>query len=191
VLPSFKPKTASEDKPILSSNESGPTFKVKPVIASSSSAAASSASYSGGGIGRGPVLPSSSPGGFSNGGTQGNSNANGNPNGPITVAARQDVDYGPYRQDLERRIHQAWRAPEHDKDSRVLVSFAIKRDGSLVTSSIRTTQSSSPEAEAAARQAIYDASPGFRPLPDGAPDSVRVDFTFTQTGTRFAGIKKY
>ena len=71
------------------------------------------------------------------------------------------------------------------------LSFSLRKDGSLVPGSVSTVKTSNPEAEAAARQAVIAASPGFRPLPEGSADQVRIDFTFTRTGTRFMGLKKY
>ncbi|MDX1920132.1 MAG: TonB C-terminal domain-containing protein [Candidatus Caenarcaniphilales bacterium] len=185
ILPVFKPKS-SNDRAILSSNDDNSPAPVKPISPGSSS---STASYSSS-AGKGPVLPSS-PGGFSSGAGLGNAGPNNNPNGPVTVAARKDVDYGAFMQELQRRIQQAWKPANADKEDKVIISFVLKKNGSLVPSSLKTVQSSNPEAEAAARQAIFDASPGFRPLPDGAADQVRIDFTFTRTGTKFLGVKKY
>jgi periplasmic protein TonB len=193
LLPIFKPK-ASDEKSILSSNDSTPTpaQPVSPGNSGSSAnraAVASASSYSGP-SGRGPVLPSRQ-GGFSSGAGLGNAGPNNNPNGPATVAARKDVDYGPFMQDLQRRIQQSWKPASADKADQVVLSFTLRKDGSLVPGSISTVKASGAESEAAARQAVIAASPGFRPLPSGAADQVRIDFTFTRTGTKFMGLKKY
>ncbi len=194
LLPTFKPKVG-EDRAVLSSNEPShfpaPAQPVNPgsSASSSSQAAASASSYSGS-AGRGPVLPSRT-GGFSSGAGLGNAGPNNNPNGPVTVAARKDIDYGPFMQDLQRRIQQSWKPASIDKADQVTLMFSLHKDGSLIVSSLSTVKSSSPEAEAAARQAVIAASPGFRPLPEGSPDPVRIEFTFTRTGTRFMGLKKY
>ena len=197
ILPIFKPKAASNDKPLFTANDGGPAFPV-PVNPNSVSGGGRSGSSSSspqvayaGSPGRGPVLPSS-PGGFSHGSEIANVGPNNNPNGPVTVTARKDVDYGSYMQDLQRRIQNAWKPNNSiDKGDQVVVAFRIGKDGSLVAGSLHTIQSSNPEAEAAARQAVLDASPGFRPLPEGSPSEVTVNFTFTRTGTRFMGQKKY
>lgn len=193
ILPSFKP-LKGDDRPLLSSNETDNTpAPIKPIGGGASSASQSSASSSNsasGGGSRGPVLPSRS-GGFSQGAGLGNAGPNNNPNGPVTVAARKDVDYGAFMQDLQRRIQSAWKPASADKADQVQLSFTLRKDGSLVPGSISTIKASNPEAEAAARQAIIAASPGFRPLPEGSAEQVRIDFTFTRTGTRFMGLKKY
>ncbi len=193
LLPSFKP-LKGDDRAILSSNEpDNIPAPIKPIGGGGSSGGSSSGNPSsggGGGASRGPVLPSRS-GGFSQGSGLGNAGPNNNPNGPVTVAARKDVDYGAFMQDLQRRIQSAWKPASADKADQVQLSFSLRKDGSLVPGSVSTVKTSNPEAEAAARQAVIAASPGFRPLPEGSADQVRIDFTFTRTGTRFMGLKKY
>ncbi|MDJ0625146.1 MAG: TonB C-terminal domain-containing protein [Candidatus Caenarcaniphilales bacterium] len=192
LIPSFKPKANSKTSVSSSNNSSTKTPRsLKPLYKGSSSSSSSSRKVAfSGSPSRGPVLPSRTSG-FSSGAGLGNSGPNNNPNGPITVAARKDVDYGPFMQDLQRRIQQAWKPSGSDKQDKVILSFTLKKNGTLVPGSLRTVNSSNPLAEAAARQAVLAASPGFRPLPDGAADQVRIDFTFTRTGTRFMGLKKY
>jgi hypothetical protein len=187
LLPIFKPK-ASDERAILSSSEHSTQAPSSTQPISGSPSSSSSSSFTPSAV-RAPVLPSRT-GGYSQGAGLGNSAPNNNPNGPVTVAARKDVDYGPFMQDLQRRIQQVWKPSSQDNSDQVVVSFTLRKNGSLVPGSLSTLKASNPEAEAAARQAILAASPGFRPLPDGAAEQVRIDFTFTRTGTKFA-YKRY
>lgn len=193
LLPTFKPK-ASDDKPLLSSSDTGQSMPLPMQQPGSSNSGSRSGSSNNsyqpayaGSPGRGPVLPSS-PGGYSHGSGFANAGPNNNPNGPITVAARKDADYGPYMKELERRIQAAWK-PTGSKDDKVQLSFHVRKDGTLVPGSLVTNKSSNPEAEAAARQAVLDASPSFRPLPPEATSEVTINFTFNRTGV--SGQKRY
>ncbi len=202
-LPVFKPKASqtSEDRQILASSDtqqnpapvssSQNSRQVANVSTASSSSSASNSSSSSSQASRQPVLPASRSGGFSSNAGGGNSNPNNNPNGPTTVAAKKNVDYGAFMQDLQRRIQAAWRPRSADNADEVKVFFTLQKNGRLVPGSLNTVKTSSPEAEAAARQAVLEASPGFRPLPDGSPNTITIEFTFTRTGTRFMGMKKY
>ncbi|HEY9886613.1 MAG TPA: TonB C-terminal domain-containing protein, partial [Vampirovibrionales bacterium] len=165
-LPKFTPKAA--DKPILTSSNSSYSVPAQPIGGFKSSASSSSA----------PVLPSNA-GSYRTGDGFANTNPNNNPNGPVTVAARREVNYGPYMADIERRIRQAWRSIDRVEDNKVIIVFKVARNGSLITNSLRTVRATSAEAEASARQAIFNASPGFRPLPPGSPESIPIEFTFT------------
>ena len=190
LFPSFKPRANSDERAVLSSSEQS----VKDTNFASAYGGAGKPSsnpspYAGGSPGKGPVLPSK-PGGFSNGSGFGNSAPNNNPNGPTTVAAKRDVDFGPYVQDLQRRIQQAW-TPTKSPNDKVVLFFTIKKDGSLVLSTIRVQSTTAPDAELAALQAIKSASPGFRPLPEGAASSVTFEWTFTQTGGKAISSRKY
>jgi TonB family protein len=106
----------------------------------------------------------------------GNPDANSNPNGRPSVAAQKDVDFGPYMADLQRRIKRAWFPPKGQESKRVVVVFKIHRGGEL--SHLRLDHSSGMAiADQAALKAVENAAP-FRPLPDGAPDDVDIQFTF-------------
>ena len=169
-LPKFTPKAS--EKPILTSSNSSYSVPAQPIGGFQSSSASSSSSYSA------PVIPSSA-GSYRTGDGFANTNPNNNPNGPVTVAARKEVNYSAYMADIERRITQAWKMIDRVEDNKVIVLFRVAKNGSLITSSLRTISSTNSEAEASARQAIFDASPGFRPLPPGAPSSIPIEFTFT------------
>ena len=133
---------------------------------------------SGGGgpaVGVAPSVPRAGGGGGGEG-VQGNPEANGNPNGRPSLAAQQDVDFGPYMADLQRRIKRAWFPPKGQESKRVVVVFKIHRNGEL--SHLRLDHTSGMAiADQAALNAVQNAAP-FRPLPPGAPEDVDIQFTF-------------
>ncbi len=117
------------------------------------------------------------PGGGGGGeGVRGNSDANSNPGGRQSVAAQADVDFGPYMADLQRRIKRSWFPPKGQESKRVVVVFKIHGGGEL--SHLRLEHSSGMSiADQAALKAVENAAP-FRPLPNGAPEDVDIQFTF-------------
>ena len=93
-----------------------------------------------------------------------------------TINAGRDVDFGPYMAELQRRIKRAWYPPKSHESDRIQVVFKVHTNGTM--SNLRLSKSSSSAiANQAALKAIQNAAP-FRPLPDGAPDSVDIQFTF-------------
>ncbi|MBX9666342.1 MAG: TonB family protein [Candidatus Obscuribacterales bacterium] len=87
-----------------------------------------------------------------------------------------DIDYGPYMQQLQRRIRANWFPPKEFSTKVVLVRFAIQRNGTL--SGLRLANSSgSSVADNAALKAVSNAAP-FANLPKGAPESVDIEFRF-------------
>ncbi|MBS1997042.1 MAG: TonB C-terminal domain-containing protein, partial [Cyanobacteria bacterium SZAS LIN-2] len=109
----------------------------------------------------------------------GGSGDQGNPDdgpGRPSVEARKDVDFGPYMADLQRRIKRAWFPPKGNESKRVKVVFKVHKDGQMTN--LRILISSGLQiADAAALKAVENAAP-FRPLPDGAPNDVDIEFTF-------------
>lgn len=109
----------------------------------------------------------------------GGSGEAGNPDdgpGRPSVAARKDVDFGPYMADLQRRIKRAWFPPKGNESKRVKVIFKVHKDGQM--SNLRLLVSSGLTiADQAALKAVENAAP-FRELPAGAPDDVDIEFTF-------------
>ncbi len=88
----------------------------------------------------------------------------------------EDIDFGPYMADLQRRIKRAWFPPKGNESKRVVVIFKIHSHGEL--SNLRIDKSSGvPIADTAGLKAVQNAAP-FRPLPEGAPDDIDVQFTF-------------
>lgn len=96
--------------------------------------------------------------------------------GTVKVQVQPPVDFGPYMQDLQRRIKKHWEPPRGQETRRVQIIFKIHADGKM--SNLRISRSSGlNKADDAALKAAEAASP-LRPLPEGAPDDVDIEFTF-------------
>lgn len=91
------------------------------------------------------------------------------------IQAEQDVDFGPYMAKMQRRIKRSWFPPKCTESKRVVAAWTIARDGSL--SNLRITQPSIKMSNDAALKAVQNSAP-FQPLPEGAPESVDISFTF-------------
>lgn len=109
-------------------------------------------------------------------GNAGNPPPNSRPNGPTSIAAKKDIDFGPYMNDLQRRIKRAWRPPRGNESKRVIVTFKIGTNGELSDLSIKVGSGFEPS-DKAALLAVQAAAP-FNRLPEGAPSSVDIEFTF-------------
>jgi len=87
-----------------------------------------------------------------------------------------EIDFGPYVQEMTRRIKKAWFPPKGNESKRITVKFKIKRSGDV--RSIRLIESSGLSiADNAAIAAVEQAAP-FPPLPTGADDEISIKFTF-------------
>jgi len=104
---------------------------------------------------------------------------NGGPAGagePSAGGDSDEVDFGSYLADMQRRIKKAWFPPKGNESKRISLKFKISKSGEV--SRIRLVESSGLQiADAAAITAIETAAP-FAPLPAGAPDQVEIKFTF-------------
>lgn len=109
-------------------------------------------------------------------GAAGNPPPNSRPGAPPSVAAKKDIDFGPYMNELQRRIKQAWKPPRGNESKRVIVVFKIGKNGELSNLSIKKGSGFEPS-DKAALLAIQTAAP-FARLPEGAPSSVDIEFTF-------------
>lgn len=109
-------------------------------------------------------------------GNPGNPSA-GNPGGAPGINAKRDPDFGPYMADLQRRIKRNWQPPKQGQSKRVILMFAISRDGRLL--GLRVQRSSGdPDTDRAAISAVQLSSP-FRSLPsDFSGSSIDIQFTF-------------
>jgi len=87
-----------------------------------------------------------------------------------------DFDFGPYMNDLQRRIRRFWVPPRGFEHKKVEVQFKIARDGSIKNLCVLKA-SGLAVVDAAAIKAVHDAAP-FRKLPSGSPDDVDIHFTF-------------
>lgn len=92
------------------------------------------------------------------------------------IKAEQDVDFGPYMAKMQRRVKRSWFPPKCSESKRVIAAWTISRDGSL--SNLRITQAAGLKlSNDAALKAVKSSAP-FEPLPQGAPESVDINFTF-------------
>ncbi|HMX47860.1 MAG TPA: energy transducer TonB, partial [Candidatus Obscuribacter sp.] len=114
--------------------------------------------------------------GIANNGNNEAGNPDDGPGRDRSIAARKDVDFGPYMADLQRRIKRAWFPPKGNESKRVKVIFKVHKDGQM-TNLRMLISSGLTIADQAALKAVENAAP-FRPLPDGAPDDVDIEFTF-------------
>ncbi len=94
----------------------------------------------------------------------------------LSASAQQDVDFGPYMADTQRKIRMRWQPPVSSTSARVTCVFKVHTDGSM--SDLRIVEScGSAELEKASLNAISAAAP-FLKLPDRAPPDVDIQFTF-------------
>lgn len=85
-------------------------------------------------------------------------------------------DFTAYMADLQRRIKRQWRPPGRTQNLRAQALFTIHTDGTLSNLGLHRS-SGLASYDNAAMQAIEAAVP-FRHLPEGAPESVEIEFTF-------------
>ncbi len=109
-------------------------------------------------------------------GNVGNPPPNSRPLAPASVAAKKDIDFGPYMNELQRRIKRSWRPPRGNESKRVVVVFKINRSGELTDLQIKTGSGFGPS-DKAALLAVQTAAP-FARLPENAPNIVDIEFTF-------------
>jgi TonB family protein len=173
VLPKpvlYSPNTS--DLPNLSSNSQGTP---SPKSNSGESAERSSSLVSR--LSNIPKMPSSNAGGEGGAfGAPGNPGANPYSNRPPSLAAKADVNFGPYMSTLQRKIKLAWKPPRGTESNRIVVVFSIDKFGNL--SNLQMSKGCSyPEANEAALNAVRRAAP-FDPLPPGSDEAVEIEFTF-------------
>ena len=109
-------------------------------------------------------------------GNAGNPPPNARAGEPPSIAARRDIDFGPYMNELQRRIKRAWKPPRGNESKRVIVTFKISTLGELSDLAIKVG-SGADVADQAALLAVQAAAP-FSRLPQGAPPKVDIEFTF-------------
>jgi TonB family protein len=127
-----------------------------------------------------PILPRGNPGGSELGALAGGPGhswqAKDIPGGRPSPGVGEPMDFGPYTADLQRRIKKHWFPPKGFETKRVVVVFKVQSDGTM--SNLRLDRSSGVAiADKAALDAVENASP-LRPLPEGAPPDVGIQFTF-------------
>lgn len=93
------------------------------------------------------------------------------------VDVAEDVDFGPFMADMERRIKRNWVPPRGSERRKVKLLFYLLRDGRLSKVEV-VGESKDPEAERAAIAAVEASSP-FMPLPPTLKEDVLpIEFTF-------------
>jgi len=92
------------------------------------------------------------------------------------TAPAKELDFGPFMADLQRKIKRNWYPPIRQESRRIVASFRIHKDGIITNLKIKTP-SGIARVDDAGLSAVQSASP-MRPLPDGAPESVDIQFTF-------------
>lgn len=130
-----------------------------------------------------PVQVASTSGASGNPGMagSGNSSSLSNPqDGPGLspgVDVEQDVDFGPFMADLERRIKRNWMPPRGNENRRVTLLFYLSRDGRVMK--VETSKSSGEEDADQAAIAAVQASAPFMPFPPQVKEDILpVEFTF-------------
>lgn len=93
--------------------------------------------------------------------------------------------WGAYMRELQRRIKMNWIPPKNSEKQRVVLLFAIRKDGSLESKDIKVLKSSGDlKCDDAAIQSVILAVP-FRPLPaEFKGEKIDIQFTFD---SNFAG----
>ncbi len=86
-----------------------------------------------------------------------------------------DPDFSQFMADLQRRIKRSWFPPKGPTQKTVL-RFSINQNGTMSDLKLQTSSGISTY-DQAALTAVKNAAP-FRRLPEGAPSSVNVEFTF-------------
>lgn len=109
-------------------------------------------------------------------GASGNPPPNAYPDRAPSVAAQADLNMGPYMAALQRKIKRAWKPPRGTESNRIVATFRVRRDGTLVDLKL-IVKCDYPEANLAALEAISNAAP-FDPLPAGSAETVDIEFTF-------------
>lgn len=128
----------------------------------------------------GPPLSASAPSdgaGIQGRGASGLANPTQSAPNPPSVAARANVDWGPWLAALQRKVEQNWIPGQTGTSRRTVVIFTVGRGGEL--QSIRLARTSgSQQTDDAALTAIQRAAP-FLPLPEAYEgNSVTINFTF-------------
>lgn len=110
----------------------------------------------------------------------GSGSGGGNPGGGggrPGIDAIKEPDFGPWMNELQRRIKMNWDPPKGNESKRVVLLLKIAKDGRLLSCSV-SKSSGLPNADNAAINAVKLAAP-FRPLPvEYKNSSVDIIFTF-------------
>jgi TonB family protein len=89
-----------------------------------------------------------------------------------------DIDFGPYMANMQRRIKSKWIVKDHLTHSPITVQFKLYREGFITGLTLQKGCEDS-EVDQAAMEAVRNATP-LAPLPAGTPANVDIAFTFNQ-----------
>ena len=87
----------------------------------------------------------------------------------------RDFDWGPYMAEMQRYIKRHWLPPPNIEFNPITLSFQIFPDGNINNLTINRS-SGQPMLDQMSLVAIQNSAP-LRPLPDGFPDPVDIQFT--------------
>lgn len=105
-----------------------------------------------------------------------------------SVRNEKNVDFGPYMAKLNREIKSHWHPPKSDVSKRIRVHFKVSKNGEISDIGFDRL-SRDAEADAAALKSVIESMPSVPPLPEGAPESVDINFSFDYELSKGAGKK--
>ncbi len=114
-------------------------------------------------------------GSSSNSSSMGNPQAGNSANPGVDVA--QDIDFGPFMADLERRIKRNWVPPRGSESRKVVLMLFIARDGNVIRIDVKKS-SGDTEADESAKQAVVASLPFLALPPQFKEDILPVEFAF-------------
>jgi TonB family protein len=91
--------------------------------------------------------------------------------------AEPKINYGPYMTTVQREIKSHWHPPTSTLGSTVAIHFKVHKNGELTDVGF-DRMSRLSEVDAAALKSVIESMPALPPLPEGAPESVDVQFHF-------------
>ncbi len=109
--------------------------------------------------------------------TNGSPNGTGEPTGDNGGGGGDDVDFGSYLAEVQKRIKKNWFPPRGSESKSVTLKFKVRKDGTVGAAIKLVVSSGVAPVDDAAKTAIKNASP-FPPLPAGSPDEIDIKFTF-------------
>ncbi len=94
---------------------------------------------------------------------------------PSCSVGLRDVDFGPYMADVQRYVKRHWFPPTGLEFQPITLSFKILPDGNINNLTL-SRSSGDPQLDQMALRAVQSSAP-LRPLPDGVPDSIDMQFS--------------
>lgn len=124
-----------------------------------------------------PAPPVEAPSAPSTQDTGGSPNGTGQPSGDSGGGGGDDVDFGSYLAEMQKRIKKNWFPPRGTESKSVTLKFKVHKDGSVGTIKL-VVSSGLPMVDAAAKTAVQNGAP-YPALPAGSPDEgIDIKFTF-------------